>query len=243
MLDNYHHKFVGDGRLIFVPTNSARTFGSQLHKKILQRRSPPANFYHHHDGGHVAAAQVHLVSHFFIRLDLARFFDSITRSKVHRSLRRIGFKQGYAWEAACACTVSKTNTKKSFSLPFGFVQSPILASIALSTSAPGAALSKVRSTGVMLSVYVDDIILSGNDEGDPIAARRLLETAAAISGLKFNPLKCSGPATTIEVFNLIMSNNMIEVNPTRFSAFESTVKIADDSTVGGIIGYVGTVQH
>src|SRR6185437_6704852 len=98
LFETYTHKFMdGSGRLIFVPTTDAQEFGEWLHRRILKQHwSPPGYFYHFNDGGHVAAARVHLLSRFFVRRDLAKFFDSVSRGRVHRSLRRIGFKHGFA---------------------------------------------------------------------------------------------------------------------------------------------------
>ena len=118
LFENYGHKFIDDNdRLIFVPTIDARKFGERLHKRILQHYwSPPNYFYHFSDGGHVAAAQAHLLSRFFVRLDLAKFFDSINRGRVHRSLRRIGVKHGFAWDAACQSTASRDGRRAPYSL-------------------------------------------------------------------------------------------------------------------------------
>jgi len=86
MLETYAYKYIDSGRLIFVPTADARRFGQWLHRRILKQHwTRPDYFYHFNDGGHVAAARVHLPSKFFVRLDLAKFFDSISRGRVHRS--------------------------------------------------------------------------------------------------------------------------------------------------------------
>jgi hypothetical protein len=243
LFENYDHRFIDDGgRLIFVPMVAARKFGMQLHKRILNRWAPPEYFCHFSEGGHVAAAKAHLPSRLFVRLDLARFFDSISRGRVHRSLRRIGFKHGFAWEAACQSTVSKGRKGAPYTLPFGFVQSPVLASLALTTSALGAALSGLHSGEVRLSVYMDDFILSGDDRSELAAARSSLEAAADVSGFHFNALKSAGPSAALEVFNLNLSHGDIAVTATRFAAFETALEVATAEEADGILGYVGTVN-
>lgn len=190
----------------------------------------------------MAAARAHLPSRFFVRLDLAKFFDFINRGRVHRSLRRIGVKHGFAWDAACQSTVSKDGRGAPYSLPFGFVQSPVLASLALATSALGAALSKLHSGGLRLSVYMDDFILSGDEVGELTAARDSLEAAAEVSRFRFNPAKSVGPLAALEVFNLNLSQGHLAVTATRFVAFEAALKVATAEEADGILGYVGTVN-
>src|SRR3546814_2308894 len=115
-------------------------------------------------------------------LDLRRFFDQIARTKVHRALKVIGLPHTDAWEMACDSTVDKRPPHRAFSLPFGFVQSPIVASVVLAQSALGGAIRRLSRDGMTITVYVDDITLSGPNEhrvGEAIAA---LETAAALSG-------------------------------------------------------------
>jgi hypothetical protein len=244
LFENYDHKFIDDNdRLIFVQTTHAREYGERLHKKLLRHHwTPPVHFYHFNDGGHVAAARAHLLSRFFVRIDLAKFFDSINRGRVHRSLRRIGVKHGFAWEAACQSTVSKDGRGAPYSLPFGFVQSPVLASLALATSALGAALSKLNSGGLTLSVYMDDFILSGDEASELTAARDSLEAAAKASGFQFNPVKSVGPSATLEVFNLNLSQGHLALTATRFVAFAAALKVATAQQAHGVLGYVGTVN-
>jgi hypothetical protein len=244
VLENYAHKFIDSrGRLIFIPTIDARKFGERLHRRILKQHwTPPGYFYHFNDGGHVAAARAHLGSRFFVRLDLAKFFDSIRRGRVHRSLRHIGLKNGFAWDAASQSTVSKDGKRAPYSLPCGFVQSPVLASLALATSALGAALVRLHNRTMSLSVYMDDIILSGDDVGELTGARDSLAAAAEVSGFRFNTVKSTGPSVTLEVFNLNLSHDRLEVSATRFAAFEAALKVASVEEADGILGYVGTVN-
>src|SRR3546814_17472556 len=87
---------------------------------------------------------------------------------------------------ACDSTVDKRPPHRAFSLPFGFVQSPIVASVVLAQSALGGAIRRLSRDGMTITVYVDDITLSGPNEhrvGEALAA---LETAAAHSGFTFN---------------------------------------------------------
>jgi hypothetical protein len=241
MLETYAQKYIDNGRLIFVQTPDARKFGEWLHRRILKQQwTPPDYFYHFNEGGHVAATRAHLPSKFFVRLDLARFFDSISRGRVHRSLRRIGFKHGSAWDAACQSTVSKD--RPGYSLPFGFVQSPVLASLALTTSALGAALLGLHNRAVRLSVYMDDFILSGDDFGELSDARDSLAAAAEVSGFQFNPAKSTGPSAALEVFNLNLCHGHLAVTATRLAAFEAALTVASVQEADGILGYVGTVN-
>jgi hypothetical protein len=243
LFETYSHKFIDNNdRLIFVPTTDARKFGEWLHRRVLRHWTPPYYFYHFNDGGHVAAAQAHLTSRFFVRLDLAKFFDSVSRGRVHRSLRHIGFKHGFAWDTACQSTVSKDGRGAPYSLPFGFVQSPVLASLALATSAVGAALARLHNRAIRLSVYMDDFILSGDDVGELTNARGSLMAAAALSGFRFNLVKSTGPAAALEVFNLNLSHGYLAVSATRLAAFEAALKMATVQEADGILSYVGTVN-
>ena len=214
----------------------------KLQRRILGRWKPPDYFFQFRPGGHVAAARAHLGNSLFVRLDLKRFYDSVTRSKIHRALRFCAFSQRYAWESACQSTVSKS-AGGSYSLPFGFVQSPILASLALAHSGLCTALADARTSGLSLSVYVDDILLSA--EGAPALAhaRTTLEAAALVSGFEFHPGKSIGPSSALEVFNFELSHDSLSVCASRLADFESAIRAGDPATVAGILGYVGTANE
>jgi Reverse transcriptase (RNA-dependent DNA polymerase) len=95
-----------------------------------------------------------------VKTDLSKFFDHVTRTKVARALKEIRFKPATAFEYACQSTVEKTLGRRDFSLPFGFPQSPLLATLALSRSALGRQLELIRTQNIRVSIYMDDIILS-----------------------------------------------------------------------------------
>lgn len=229
-----------------MPTDASRKFGGKLIIRILKRWQPPSICYHLLPGGHVAAARAHLPNKLFIRMDVRRFYDGVTRTKIHRSLRHIGFKQQHALDAALRSTVSKAPSGSGvpYSVPFGFVQAPMLATLVLMSSALGAAISRIQSDEVVtISVYMDDILLSGNCAADLDAAKASLEVAAETAGFTFNPNKGSGPAPSVTVFNLNIRHNDMELTLERFAAFEADIRTDPVSFVtDGILSYVSTVN-
>ncbi len=152
------------------------------------------------------------------------------------------FSHAFALKAACESTVSKSGKGTPYSLPFGFIQSPVLASLSLAMSYLGTALAATHHGSLALSVYMDDILISGDDASALSAVRSKLEAAAARSGFEFHPRKSVGPASALEVFNLTLSHLNLEVSATRLAEFEAAVLAGDPATVAGILGYVGTVN-
>lgn len=209
---------------------------------MLKRWRPPCYFFHFQPGGHVAATRVHLSSSLFVRLDLRRFYDTVTRTKIHRALCLCRFPRAFALKAACESTVSRSGKGKPYSLPFGFTQSPALASLALATSYLGTALAAIYHDGLAVSVYMDDVLVSGDDAAALASAREKLEVAAGRSGFEFHPAKSIGPVAALEVFNLALCHRNLEVSAARMADFEAAILKADPATVAGILGYVGTVN-
>jgi reverse transcriptase-like protein len=243
MLNTYDHKFELRGRQIFVPSRSGRRQGVLIKRWVKRRWSSPLYFFHFRNGGHVSAAKVHIHNSVFARLDLCSFFDSITRTKVHRALRSIGFDPSSAYEFACESTVEKTLGKRDFSLPFGFVQSPLLASVALDRSALGNEIGKLaRSNTVTVSVYMDDIILSGHDLDRVDQAQNALIKAAHQARFCVNVDKTQKPGPTAVVFNLLLSQASTLVTVERLSRFEQQILLADRARRNGIVSYVESVS-
>jgi hypothetical protein len=245
MLGTYLHKFIlPNGHQVFVPSSAGRQAGAMVHANVLRRWRPPHYFYHLRKGGHVAALRTHLHNCIFATLDISGFFDSVTRSKVNRALRSIGLDQRRAWEITQESTVEKTRRKRDFSLPYGFVQSPALASLALDRSALGRCMKVLaRSNHVRLSCYVDDIVVSGIEEDAVESSRMTLIEAARLSGFVINAGKSQLPGPKITAFNIALSNGVMTITDERMREFESDILHATPSATEGIIAYVRTVNR
>ena len=152
------------GRWVFEPTTEARNKGLQIKTAIQKVWSPPKFFYHLRSGGHVAALRAHLGATVFARVDIEDFFGSVNRSRVTRNLKsRFSYVEARAM-ARDSVVAHPTAVPQRFILPYGFVQSPILASLALFDSRLGTLLCNfAKTSGLNVSVYVDDIIVSCTD--------------------------------------------------------------------------------
>lgn len=242
MLDTCSHKFrTPEGLLIFVPTEKGRRAGEAIVRRVLGRWKPPPHFFHFKAGGHVAASRHHLGSAWFARLDIRAFFDSVTRSKLHRALRWLRFPQEEAWEIAVQSTVQKVPGGR-FSLPFGFVQSPVLASIALDRSALGTCFRSARRGGAKLSVYVDDVLASATAEAALQDYVEALGSAAARAGFELNGGKSQIGLPMVEAFNLLLSPSDLRVTPERMAEFEGVERTPGQVREAAIVGYVETVN-
>jgi hypothetical protein len=174
----------------------------------------------------------------------ADFFDSVTRSKIHRALRSIEIDERKAWDIARESTVEKTRRKSDFSLPYGFVQSPALASLALDRSALGRVMRALaRSNHTRLSCYVDDVVLSGIEEEAVENGRLALIDAAGLSNFVINATKSQWPGPAITAFNIVLSNGEMAITDDRMHEFESYLIRATPPAAAAIIAYVRTVNR
>ncbi|HWE77571.1 MAG TPA: reverse transcriptase domain-containing protein [Pseudolabrys sp.] len=245
MLGTYIHRFaLPKGHQVFVPSTQARHEGSEIQAGVRRQWRAPPYYYHLRVGGHVSALKVHLANQIFATLDICGFFDSVTRSKIHRALRRIGVQQEPAREIAQRSTVEKTDGRRNFSLPYGFVQSPILASPALDKSGLGRVMKAVaRSNHTKLTSYVDDIILSGIEEDAVEASRLALIAAAQNSGFAINIDKSQRCASEVTAFNIRLSNGSMAITERRMQEFETALERSDPRKAVGIVSYVRSVNH
>jgi Reverse transcriptase (RNA-dependent DNA polymerase) len=245
MLGTYDHKFIlPKGSQVFVPSALGRQGGAEVHAEVRRRWRPPHYFYHLRPGGHVAALRGHLHNRCFATLDVGHFFDSVTRAKVHRALRSIGIGHDRAWEIAQESTVEKTLRQRDFSLPYGFIQSPVLASLALDRSAFGRVMNTIaRSNHTRLNCYVDDIILSGIEEQAVEDSRLVLVAAARRSEFVLNEAKSQRPSSAITAFNIVLSNGELAVTAERMHAFEDAVLSSGPASAAAIIAYVRSINR
>ncbi len=243
MRNLYGHKFrLPKGTQVFVPSANGYEIGEAIARRVAKEWRAPAFYYHMQSGGHVAAARQHINSAHIASVDLAGFFNQVTRTKVHRSLCQVGFRHEEALEIARDSTVEEEPGSRRFSLPFGFVQSPILASLALSRSALGRAIKKANTSTVSISVYVDDITVSSCQLNDLNDALDSLRRAAHLSGFEFNEAKSQGPATEIRCFNLVLGNGTMTVADDRYQQFIIAIQGGFPEQQEGILAYVESVN-
>lgn len=226
---------------VFVPTKASMQIGREIKRNIEVRWDAPPNYYHLSAGGHVEALRIHTDNKWFIHLDIKNFFGSINRSRITRCLKNL-FGYSRAREITNLSTVIHPN-RGSFILPFGFVQSPIIASICLHKSALGNCLNSLQKSGLTVSVYVDDLIISSDTLKAATEALTVIKHSAERSKFELNPQKEEGPAPQITAFNIDLSANRLAVEPNRIKAF-SEAFLASTSThqQRGIIGYVESVN-
>lgn len=166
--------------------------------------------------GHVAALHSHRPNRYFCKLDIENFFYSIGRNRVARCLRSISVKRS-AQYAKWSC-VKNPFQKPSYALPYGFVQSTSLATLALSQSALGSALRKAASH-CNVAVYVDDITLSSNSITTLNDIFEELVPAFNEADLQENKQKRIQPCEKMSVFNCSLTQNSTHVELDRIAEF------------------------
>lgn len=241
-MKNYTNKIpLGDNKFAYHQAPEFRNLGLDLTRHILSLWSPPKTFFHHRNGGHVAAIARHMDNAYFSHLDINRFFYRVQKNRIIKSLKRIGFSFYDANEAAAHSVV---RTEDGFSLPYGFTQSPLLASLCLDWSPCGAFLRKIPKE-FRVSVYVDDIILSHASDRDALLAlsNELVECFRS-SGFPVSEKKMTLAETQIVCFNIRLSSGELIIVPDRMQEFYNDIalNLENDHVLDGIEGYVRTVN-
>jgi len=229
------------GRWVYVPAADTRASGIAIKAKVEKLWSPPNYFYHLRSGGHVAALRSHTGNNIFFKADIQNFFGSINRTRITRCLKsKISYKVAREW--AVASTVQDPGSD-STTLPYGFVQSQLLASLCLSESALGRVLHRINGKNdAAVSVYVDDIIVSSRDA--PLLEKLHADVVLGANRSRFilNPVKSTAPSPQISAFNILVSEAQMSIEPTRLAEFAATLAVgATPSQKQGILNYVNSV--
>ena len=228
---------------MFVPTPEAIVDGREIKKGVESVWQAPEYFFHLRTGGHVAALKSHLAHTNFLHVDIEDFFGNVNRSRITRCLKpRVGYKKAREW--ATASTVAHPNDALRFIIPYGFVQSQIIAALCLSESAFGVCLEKIHKTsGAAISVYVDDIIISTDDAILCNTLSGMLEAAAGRARFTFNSTKQQGPGTSITAFNIELSNNQLMIESGRLEVFSAALAQAgNEKQRQGILIYINSIN-
>jgi len=244
-MEMWKHKFeVKKDRWVHVPTKEMSLFGKKLNKVIRSKWKAPVNYYHLRDGGHVASARVHIESEYFSLIDISNFFESTSQSRVTRELKKI-IPYEKARLIAKLSTVRVPNSKdKKFSIPYGYPQSPVLASLCLNNSYAGRLLDTLSKSGIIkISVYMDDIIFSSKDLDALNEAFDEFSKALERSKYKINNDKTQRPAKKIVVFNLELSHDLLKVAPKRLVQFiQVYAQSQNEYEREGIAAYIHAVN-
>jgi hypothetical protein len=220
------------GKPYFVPTDRCRDVGSELMELVRARIKFEHHYYHFSKGAHVAALHSLREHRYFAHIDLKNFFYSVGRNRVKAALKAIGVPR--AEHYAKWSTVRNPFGEPRYALPYGFPQSPLLASLVLRGSALGTAIQRLPPE-IHRSVYLDDIAISANDMNVLYEAFSSLIASVEAANFVLNDEKASGPAPEVRIFNCDLANGKSTVTASRIAEFYA--EDGSDESVAGFERY------
>ncbi len=236
-IHNFDFTYQRKGKPVFVPSSRGRRTGLRVKEAIEANFVFPDTYFHMGPGGHVAALHHHRDSAFFARIDIARFFYSISRRRAQSALSRIGVTQARIY--AKWSTVRNPYGEPMYSLPYGFIQSPILASLVIATSKVGEHIAAI-SQDVRVSVYMDDIALSGDDLSVLRDTYSALISVLEAEGFEVNGEKLRPPSEAMDIFNCDLSTGRASVRDERIEEFLATSP--NQESQDAFVAYCATVE-
>jgi hypothetical protein len=235
--ENFRYQYELKGKPVFAPSDLGRRIGEDVKQRVEDVFAFDPFYYHLREGGHVAALHAHRPNTHFAKIDLSRFFYSVSRNRVVRALRDIGVERPEHYGKWS--TVRNPYDEPRYTLPYGFVQSPILASLAMSRSGLGDLLRQL-SEQVTVSVYVDDISMSSTSAPLLQQAYESLIGGVADAGFILNDVKSQPPVDVLTIFNCELAHDSTKVKDERVEEFFSLQRSAE--SVLGFERYVASVQ-
>lgn len=231
-------------RWVYNPTFESRIVGKQIIKLLNKSWRKPSYYYHLCNGGHVEAINIHLEHRYFATVDISDFFGSISRSRITRSLKPVVGYENARKISKLSTVKTSNNYLHSHHLPYGFNQSPILASICLFDSTLGKYLDKLsKSEEIRVSVYMDDIVISAQNDDCLTKAFDEILVAAEKSRFMLSKEKTKPVALQTEAFNIVVTHGSMKVEYERFVKFQHAYAASDsDAQRHGIGSYVGSVN-
>lgn len=217
MFRNYQFTYRKNGKHIFVPSESCLRRGHEIIQACSSAIDFPSSFFHYQPGGHVAALHRHLDNRYFFRIDLKDFFYSISRNRVAAALHNVGFQKARTY--AKWSSVKNPVPGPAYSLPIGFVQSPVLATLVMLQSPLAEMLQMAMSKGVFISLYFDDFIGSSLDRTALESVFDATLEACAKANFVSNVEKLVEPAERLIAFNCNLTHGVAEVTEARVARF------------------------
>ncbi len=199
-----------------MPNDLGRKIGYDIKSQVEDAVDFDEHFYHLRKGGHVAAIQAHRQHHYFAKIDITNFFYSVSRRRIQTALTANGIYRARHY-AKFSCVRNPFGNPK-YSLPYGFVQSPILATLVLQHSEAGQLLRDV-SDEIVVSVYMDDISISSDDL---TALQQVYDQLIGVlpeNGFEINPAKAVEPHPYLIVFNCDLEQGRTRVTDERIAEF------------------------
>lgn len=229
-IPNFDYSYLRKGKPVFVPTKIGRRIGKEIKEAVEDAYTFDPIYFHLRRGGHVAAMHHHRDNHSFARIDISNFFYSISRRRVQSALDRVGV--GNARFYAQWSTVVSPFADPRYALPYGFVQSPILASLVVATADLGQHLLGLPAS-VKVGVYVDDISLSSDDADELQQAYDTTLAVIVADGFAVSAAKLRPPAPAIDIFNCDLAHGKASVTDDRINAFlaDNPSQAAEDAFV------------
>lgn len=240
-MKNYTSRInIGNNKYAYVQDERFAKKADFYLSRISQYWTCPDYYFHLNSGGHVAGVKKHIYSKYFSKFDIERFYFHVTKNKILRSLKKIGMPFSIADQIASESVVLADG---KFSLPYGFVQSPILASIVLQQSALGRFIGTLAQS-FPLTVYMDDVIVSHrNDDQSLFELSQKVIRIAELSRLPINPNKVTVAKSEIQVFNICLAYKRASITNQRMADFcvqlQNCIK---KEQVDGILRYVLSVN-
>ncbi len=229
---------------VFVPSPESALTGKLIKEDLETHWTAPPYYFHLQKGGHVAALKSHLGKSFFLHLDIKNFFGNISKARVTRSLTKIvGYKKARTYAESSTVYDPRTRSRKTM-LPFGFIQSQLLASLCLKNSALGTCLDRIaKSPDFAVSVYVDDIVVSSTNLDKLRECFEQIQHSATVSLFTFNEEKTEEPADSISAFNIRLESKMLSIDNEKCQLFCQRLSKSDSHAERmGVLGYVATVN-
>jgi Reverse transcriptase (RNA-dependent DNA polymerase) len=218
MFQNYKWHWWSNGKVLYAPTDGADRRGDQIIEFCESEVEFPLCFYHYRKGGHILALHGHLKNNVFFKIDIQNFFYSISRNRVAAALHQAGFP----WARTFAKWSSVRNPYPfgpRYCLPIGFKQSPALASLVLMKSPLMGIVTKAEAAGAFVSIYLDDLICSADDEALLTELYNDFLQACADANLTPNAGKIVPPTSAITVFNCDLSHGFARVTEERIAKY------------------------
>ena len=234
------HRFeIKPNRWIYVPTRETLDYGNLIKSSLVGKWKAPSFYYHLNAGGHVKLVHDAKDYRYFSRYDFENYFAQVTRNRISRCLKDyFGYDQ--AREIATRSTVTQ---QQSHSVPYGFPQSMLLASIVLDHSRLGKYFYRLKHQGFFVGVYVDDVIIASNNQEELQKASAELEKMAVLSNLVFSKNKIQRVLDKISPFNIDLAFSSLNISYPRFAQFVERIQSENDNlTKRAIKGYVDKIN-